>query len=43
MSIQTVKQYFEQQGRMKDVLEFNSSSATVQEAANVLKVININT
>lgn len=39
MSIQTVKQFFEQQGRMKDVLEFDSSSATVQEAANVLKVI----
>lgn len=39
MSIETVKHYFEQHGRMKDILEFNDSSATVEQAANVLNVI----
>ena len=39
MSIQSVKAYFEQQGRLVDVLEFNESSATVEQAAKVLHVI----
>lgn len=39
MSIQSVKAYFEQQGRLADVLEFNESSATVEQAAQVLNVI----
>ncbi|MER1957124.1 MAG: YbaK/EbsC family protein [Solibacillus sp.] len=39
MSIQEVKAYFENQGRLVDVLEFNESSATVEQAAQVLQVI----
>ncbi|WP_274309841.1 YbaK/EbsC family protein [Solibacillus daqui] len=39
MSIQSVKAYFETQGRLQDVLEFTESSATVEQAANVLNVI----
>ena len=39
MSLQSVKQYLEQFNRQQDVLLFESSSATVTEAANVLNVI----
>lgn len=39
MSIQSVKTYFEKEGRLEDVLEFNESSATVEQAAQVLNVI----
>ena len=39
MSIQAVKAYFEKQGRLADVREFNESSATVEQAAQVLQVI----
>lgn len=39
MSFQTVKQFFDEQGRGQDVLQHESSSATVLEAANVLNVI----
>lgn len=39
MSIQSVKAYFEKQGRLAGVLEFNESSATVEQAAQVLHVI----
>ena len=39
MSLQSVKQYLEQFNRQQDVLLFDSSSATVAEAANVLSVI----
>lgn len=39
MSIQSVKAYFETQGRLNDVLEFTESSATVEQAAQVLNVI----
>jgi prolyl-tRNA editing enzyme YbaK/EbsC (Cys-tRNA(Pro) deacylase) len=39
MSLQSVKQYLEQFNRQQDILLFDSSSATVTEAANVLNVI----
>jgi prolyl-tRNA editing enzyme YbaK/EbsC (Cys-tRNA(Pro) deacylase) len=39
MSFQSVKQYFDQHGRGQDILQFDSSSATVAEAAAVLNVI----
>ena len=39
MSIEKVKAYFRQFGREEDVLEFESSSATVELAAQALNVI----
>ena len=39
MSLLSVKEHFQQFGRTADILEFESSSATVQQAADVLGVI----
>lgn len=39
MSIEAVKKYFEQFNREKDVMEFETSSATVELAAQTLHVI----
>ncbi len=39
MPVETVKEYFRRRGREKDVLEFNSSSATVELAAEAAGVI----
>lgn len=39
MAIEAVKAYFKQNGRSKDVLEFEVSSATVELAAQALQVI----
>ncbi|ATP39727.1 EBSC protein [Solibacillus sp. R5-41] len=39
MALLEVKAFFKQHGKEQSVLEFNSSSATVQEAALVLNVI----
>ncbi|MFT8871919.1 MAG: YbaK/EbsC family protein [Sporolactobacillus sp.] len=38
MSIEAVKHYFSQFGRDKEIIEFNESTATVQEAAEQLGV-----
>lgn len=38
MAIDKVREYFRQFGREKDILEFDTSSATVELAANVLGV-----
>ena len=38
MSIDKVREYFKQWGREKDILEFDTSSATVELAANALGV-----
>lgn len=39
MSYETVVDYFKEVGRDEDILQFNSSSATVEQAADVLQVI----
>ncbi len=39
MTIKAVKKYFEQYGRVNDILEFEESSATVDLAAQALQVI----
>ena len=39
MSLLSVKEHFQRFGRTADILEFESSSATVQQAADVLGVI----
>ena len=39
MSLLSVKEHFQQFGRTADILEFESSSATVQQAADVLGVV----
>lgn len=39
MAIEKVREYLRQYGREKDILEFDSSSATVELAANILGVI----
>ena len=39
MSVEKVKEFFKQFGREKDVLEFESSSATVELAAKALNTI----
>ena len=39
MSLLAVKEHFQRFGRTADILEFESSSATVQQAADVLGVI----
>ncbi len=39
MPVETVKEYFRRRGREKDVLEFHSSSATVELAAEAAGVI----
>lgn len=38
MSIESVKRHFKQFNREQDILEFDSSSATVQEAADTIGV-----
>ena len=39
MSLLSVKEHFQRFGRTADILEFESSSATVQQAADVLGVV----
>lgn len=39
MAIEKVREFFRQHGRENDILEFDTSSATVELAANVLGVI----
>lgn len=39
MSIQSVKAFFKEKGREQDILEYEESSATVQQAADTLGVI----
>lgn len=39
MSLQSVKEHFQQLNRAQDILEYEESSATVEQAAQVLKVI----
>ncbi|MCP1144362.1 YbaK/EbsC family protein [Lysinibacillus endophyticus] len=39
MSIASVKEHFKKYNREQDILEFNQSSATVDQAANALNVI----
>ena len=39
MAIDTVREYFKQFGRQQDIMEFSTSSATVELAAQALNVI----